>query len=204
MIFFSKKCHRILHSGANQGQERDRYAKRNLEVLWIEALPDTYAQLTENIKEYPSQRAAQALLTDIDDQTYNFNVASNGGASSSLFEFKEHTKLWPDISFVTTVSLQSKRLSTLLQALSIPANYFDAAILDVQGAELLVLKGAGDCLSHLRYVQCEAADFESYTGSCRVNDLVEFMQTHSFRLKRKIPFASKRGVGRYYELIFQR
>ncbi|MBL9184877.1 MAG: FkbM family methyltransferase [Verrucomicrobiaceae bacterium] len=201
---YLKQCRRLVHIGANNGQEREHYHKLKLEVLWIEALPDAHARLLKNLEGYPKQSAAQALLTDVDDQVYEFNVASNEGASSSIFDFKEHAKIWPDISFVNKVSLKSRRLATLFQERSIPLNHFDAAILDVQGAELLVLKGAGDYLSGFKYVQCEASDFEAYAGACNVSDLITYMAQHSFKLERKVPFASREGVGVYYDLVFRR
>jgi FkbM family methyltransferase len=201
---YLKQCRRLVHIGANNGQEREYYSNLELEVLWIEALPDAYARLLKNLEAYPKQSAAQALLADVDDRVFEFNVASNEGASSSIFDFKEHARIWPDISFVTKVSLKSKKLSTLLSERSVPLNHFDAAILDVQGAELLVLKGAGDYLSGFKFVQCEAADFEAYAGACNMNDLVTYMAQNAFKLESKVPLASRVGVGAYYNLVFCR
>ena len=41
-------------------------------------------------------------------------------------------------------------------------------MLDTQGAELLVLKGAAGLLHRFQFIKVEAADFESYANGCRV------------------------------------
>jgi FkbM family methyltransferase len=201
---FLRGCRAILHIGANEGQERLEYTALNLEVLWVEALPDAFSRLTTNLVGLPNQRGVQALLTDKVGMTYQFNVASNLGASSSIYTFKEHTALWPTISFNEQIELQSTTLSRLLEDLNIEKHRYDAAIIDVQGAELLVLQGGIDVLKHLKYVRCEASDFESYAGACNTEQVIGFMTDHQFKLIRKDPFAQKEGVGTYYELTFRR
>jgi hypothetical protein len=37
---FLRRTKGVVHVGANEGQERDIYARYNLNVLWIEPLPD--------------------------------------------------------------------------------------------------------------------------------------------------------------------
>ena len=137
-------------------------------------------------------------------ETFQFNAASNSGASSSIFQFHSHVALWPGISFVDKIELQSTTLAVLLSDLGLQPNHFDAAIIDVQGAELLVLRGSLNVLANLTWVRCEASDFESYAGACNVEQLVDFMSSQSFKLIRQEPFASKPGVGTYYELTFRK
>jgi len=69
---FLRDCHAILHIGANEGQEREEYAKLGLEVLWVEALPDAFSRLSANIKDLPNQHAVLALITD--EVRGNFSV----------------------------------------------------------------------------------------------------------------------------------
>ena len=33
----------VVHVGANTGQERDKYARHGLSVIWVEPIPDIYA-----------------------------------------------------------------------------------------------------------------------------------------------------------------
>lgn len=81
---------------------------------------------------------------------------------------------------------------------------FDALIMDVQGAELLVLRGAGDLLDMVRFIQLEAADFDAYHGGCSLEALSRFLAQRSFRLRRKDCFAWKKGIGAYYNVLYER
>jgi len=37
--FYLKKIKGVIHIGANEGQERDKYKKYSLSVVWVEPLP---------------------------------------------------------------------------------------------------------------------------------------------------------------------
>ena len=54
---FLKNVSGVIHVGANEGQEREDYAARNLRVLWIEPIPSVFARLTLNIAKYDRQEA---------------------------------------------------------------------------------------------------------------------------------------------------
>jgi hypothetical protein len=81
---------------------------------------------------------------------------------------------------------------------------YDVLVLDTQGAELLVLKGATSLLPHIRYVRAEAADFEAYAGCCTLAELDDFLREYGFRRIAKGRFAQKKGVGSYYEVLYCR
>lgn len=201
---FLRNCRSVIHIGANDGGERDVYARFKLTVLWVEALPDMYQTLTANLSRYPAQKAVNALVTDRDGETYQFHVSNNSGASSSIYDLQEHKQLWPDVAFTKTINLKSTTLPTLLREAGMSAVGFDALILDVQGAELLVIQGAGRVLESLRYIKAEAADFESYRGCCTVATLSQALKEKGFVIRRKNRFAFKEGVGNYYDILFER
>lgn len=199
-----RHCRRIIHIGANHGQERDTYARYGLEVLWIEALPEVHTQLAQHIAAYPRQSSVCALLTDVDGEDIKFNVTSNNAESSSIYPFKEDGSPWPDVVPVHSVHLRSTRLDSLLHQMGTEPNHYDGAVLDVQGAELRVLKGCGPYLNHWRWVQCEATDFQAYENSCQLSEIESFMDAQGFTLVKKICFSTLPGIGNSFELFFAR
>jgi FkbM family methyltransferase len=201
---FLKECSGIIHVGANEGQERDRYARHNLRVLWIEPIPEVFARLQSNIKDFPNQRAIEALVTDRDGGEYQFNIASNQGASSSILEFKEHKDIWPSITFERTIMVAGFTLPTLLRREGVDPSDYDALLIDTQGSELLVLQGAVPILHHFKYIKAEAPDFESYANCCQVADLDAFMAAHGFREHRRTEFARRKEGGAYYDIVYER
>jgi FkbM family methyltransferase len=201
---FLRKCKAIIHVGANDGSERDLYARYSLSVLWVEALPHVFQTLKENLRAYPKQSAINALLTDSEGKIYDFNVSNNSGLSSSIYDFAGHKELWPDVSFTRTIQLRSRTLPSILHDTGCSLADFDALILDVQGAELLVLAGAGEALTELRFIKAEGSDFEAYRGACTLNTLSTFLTELGFRQSRKECFATKKDVGSYYDVLYER
>jgi FkbM family methyltransferase len=161
---FLREAHGVIHVGANVGQEREIYARRNLDVLWVEPLPEVFGALRANIASYPRQRALEALVTDRDDQPYEFHVANNAGESSSIFDLKEHRDLWPKVAFTRSMTLRSVTLTTLLARENIDTTRYDALVMDTQGSELLVLKGAEPLLPRFAWIKAACSSRSSARG----------------------------------------
>ena len=200
---FLSNVQSIIHVGANEGQERDLYAEHGLSVLWVETLPTVYSILKANLAGYPRQTAVQALVTDRAGQRHTFHVSSNIAASSSIFDFALHRDIWPEVVFTHDVELTSDTLDDITKRRASQKGT-DALIMDVQGAELLVLRGAEKLVKQLRYIKTEAADFNSYEGGTNVDELRSYLTKRGFELIEQDAFAEHSAGGRYYELLFER
>jgi len=194
----------IIHVGANDGWERHAYAKHRLRVAWIEALPDAFSRLEQNISSIREQRAICAVLTDREDAVVRFNVASNSGKSSSMFDLGDHVKIHPHISYTATLELRSRTLDGLFADGTLARPDYDALVLDTQGSELLVLQGAQECLTRMKFVKTEAADFELYRGGCRLDALREFLGRHGFREALRDETGYETGLGSTFDVLFKR
>ncbi len=195
----------VIHVGANTGQERAIYAAHDLDVVWIEPIPEVFRQLQRNLRGFPRQVAYQYLVADADGRRHEFHVASNEGASSSILNLALHRDIWPAVRYERTLVLEGITLSTLVQRERIAVDQFDALILDTQGSELLVLQGATQLLPHFRFIKTEAADFESYEGCCQLRDIQAFLEAAGFTECQRDPFAAHpSGAGSYYDVVYQR
>ena len=201
---FLRRVRGVIHVGANSGPERHAYARLGLNVLWIEPIPEVFATLERNIRAYPRQRAVMALVTDVDGREYDFHVSSNDGLSSSIFDLARHRELWPEVDYAATMKIPGTTLPTLLAREGIDAAGYQALILDTQGSELLVLRGAEPVLRGFEYVKTEAADFESYAGCCLLDEMTAFMASHGFQSISRHRFAGRAGVGSYYDIVYRR
>lgn len=199
-----KQVRGVIHVGANIGQERKLYAKRALQVLWVEPIPEVYATLQRNIAGLPGQRALQALLTDRDGDSHTLHVASNKGGSSSILPMKLHAQVWPEVRYEREISVRSQTLPSLLRAHGIDAAGYDLLTLDTQGAELLVLRGALPLLPQFRFLQVEVADFEAYAGGCQLPELAAFVQAQGFVEHARYRFAHRPGIGSMYDIVYRR
>jgi len=201
---FLRKASGVIHVGANAGQERTIYAKHDLDVIWIEPIPDVFLQLERNLGGFSKQRAYQYLITDKDDEKYTFHVANNNGASSSILELNAHKELWPTVFYQASIVLQGLTLASFVKKEGLDINKYDGLIIDTQGTELLVLKGAESLLRAFEYIQTEVPDFESYSGCCQIQGIEGFLNKHGFRECHRDKFASKQGVGSYYNIVYKK
>lgn len=199
---FLRSVRGVVHVGANVGQERELYRRHDLDVLWIEPIPDVFAQLVANIDGLPRQRAIECLVTDRDGAAYEFNIANNGGESSSILPLAEHRDVWPKVDFTKTIKLQSRTLATLFASEAIDPQRYDALVMDTQGSELLVLQGAEPVLKHFRFIKTEVPDFEAYAGCARLTDIAGFLDARGYAELSRHCFATRAGGGRYYDVVY--
>src|ERR1700758_4806509 len=139
---FLRHVRGIIHVGANTGQEAELYQSFGLDVIWIEPIPEVFENLKRHISGFPKQTAFNYLVTDEDDIEYSLHIANNGGASSSILDLCGHSQMWPDVKYTHTITTKGTTLGSLLAREHIDVRRFDALILDTQGSELRILKGA--------------------------------------------------------------
>jgi len=179
------KASGILHIGGHRGTEAGVYNWFKKKVLWIEAIPEFFLELNDSVNRFYNQKAICALLGDKNKEKQDFFIANNDAATSSLFDFSKDVKkknLWSDRNFkmVKKLSLDMITLDYLLEDLNISAIDYNHWILDVQGAELLVLKGAKKSLINCNSIQVEVSRVEFYEGGVLWNDLLIFLKEYSF------------------------
>ena len=194
----------VVHVGANWGQERDYYAEKDLVVLWVEAIPSMYHRLSAHIQPTPKQTAIQGLVTDRSGDRTTFHVSSNDGASSSIYDLALHKEIWPEVHFTHDIELVSTTLDDLMADNNVEVSRFQALVMDTQGSELLVLRGANRFLGEISLIKTEAADFESYEGCAMVDDLISYLEPFGFGLTVKQMVAARAAGGSYYELFFKK
>src|SRR5262249_53010535 len=147
--------------------------------------PELMPGLLRNIAPFPSQRAFCTLLGDCRREV-DFHIASNCGASSSLFALGSSAvgreSLWPDIDLhiERTVRLPMETVDAFLAKHKIDLASFDTWVLDVQGAEVLVLVGATHSLRSCRVIRTEVSTVEVYEGGARYADLRAHFAAYGF------------------------
>lgn len=194
----------VIHVGANHGQERALYAALGLDVIWVEPIPSVFSELRRRLIRYPRQKAFKYLLTDVDGKDYNFNIANNDGQSSSIFNLSKHRDIYPDVNFVSSIKIKSSTLKSMISKENINISKYQVLVMDTQGSELLVLKGAGDLVSNFRYIKTEAPDFEAYDGCCMVEDLQDYLKKFGFVEIHRDTFSRHSDGGCYYDVTFER
>ena len=195
----------LIHIGANLGQERRYYWLIGVDVLWVEPIREVYEKMVDNIAPYSRQRAINALVGARDGEEVTFGIASNNGASSSMLPLKDHAVLFPDVEYSEQRPLTTVTLGTLIQEHGIRLDDYQALTLDTEGAELMILQGAGELLKHFRYIKCEVADFPARTGTPTTEDLDKLLSGLGFtQLSRRSFGMGPNDVGSFWDVVWKR
>jgi hypothetical protein len=97
---------------------------------------------------------------------------ANKGMSNSLLKPAKHLEQYPSIQFTETEEVEVWQLDEIVKHLGFSGNLL---VMDVQGYELEVLKGATDTLRHIDYLYCEINRDEVYEGCAKVWELDAFL-----------------------------
>jgi FkbM family methyltransferase len=156
----------LIHVGGNNAGEYTSYrARTHGPVLYIEAIPEIADQVRQRLDPERPHFIHQAVVSDVAGETVSFHVASNAGQSSSMLAPGRHTEIYPWITFDETLELVTERLDDIVAERSEGAEY-NVLVLDVQGAELKVLKGAPELLARVDAVFAEVSSEPLYEGGC--------------------------------------
>lgn len=173
-------CTNIMHLGANHAQGRQEYINNGVKnILWVEAIPELARHLSSSLSK-TSDIVLQAVLSNDTGQVINFNIASNEGMSSSVFEFNEHTVKYPNITMIEQRSLLTTTLDDAFTSNQIEYSKYTVMIMDLQGSELKALQGATKILPHIFAVIAEVSCIELYKGAALESDVDRYMIEHGF------------------------
>lgn len=181
--YYIDKPKKLLHIGANNGAEIGYYDQNGIEAWHVEAIPDVYQILVKRCGSKNSQHPIHACLSNTGGDQVTFNVSSNSGLSSSLLELGRHGKAYPSIYYEQSISLTTTTVDNLVADGRIPPD-IDFLVVDVQGAELLVLQGAKGLLSSgcLKGAVIETAVEPLYDKGAAYIDVSSELQLHGLYL----------------------
>lgn len=189
----------IFDVGSCEGEDAIRYARLfpKARVFAVEPVPANLAILEGNLKRHGQQVSVTVLALAFSDHDglASLHVSSGqpddrppatdwdyGNKSSSLLPPDRHLEVFPWIRFDQTIQVSTERLDHLCERLGI--RVVDFIHLDVQGAELAVLRGAGRLLDQVRAVWMEVEAIPLYRGQPLKQDVQAFMAQHGFEIAK--------------------
>ncbi len=172
-----RQCRGVLHIGAHLGTEGEFYNLCKKPTIFIEADPRIFQQLQRNLSNKHEQVAYNYLLGN-ENKKARFFRASNDSQSSSLLPFSSE-KSFGNVQMLSSIELDMVRIDQVFRPGHL--DKYDHWVIDVQGAELLVLEGAGDLLSKCKTLFIECSTREFYKGGVLWPELSKFLQTKGFK-----------------------
>jgi FkbM family methyltransferase len=172
----------VLHIGANVGEEAPIYRELGIDnQVWIEANPEIYHKLKMFISDNPHALALNYCIGDEDGKQVTFHVSNNGSQSSSILELGTHKIAHPEVHYVQDISMTTHRIDTILKAHDWSVLPMDFLNIDLQGAELMALKGMGDLLNRFKWAYLEVNKAELYKGCALIEDIDFYLGAYGFK-----------------------
>lgn len=179
---------KILFIGANDMREINQYQDKYKEGLFIEPIPEVFKELQRNLNAVNKSngnnfQALQALVTNKDLETYDFHLYSTDNLYASSSIFKMHKNQQDRLGYKETIKLQSKRMSSIISSFNLDIKNYDV-IIDVQGAELEVLKSFDNHINKIDWLKTEISTTDIYyEGGVLFNELNSFLNNHQLYTK---------------------
>lgn len=166
------------HIGAHDCEELQFYNQlglKNEDVVWIDAIPWKVGEAIN--RGIPN--VYHAVITDKDNEDLIFNI-SNNVQSSSILEFGTHALEHPSVVYVDKLNLSSITIDSFFEKNKIDPSKYDFWNFDIQGAELLALKGALQSLRYAKVLYLEVNERELYKNCALISDIDEFLSQYNF------------------------
>ncbi len=138
-------------------------------------------KLLERLWENPDAMAFKIACGSKEGTGTVYVTDGNEGHSSSLLFPKLHLRYHPELPVTAIVETRIVTLDSVFDRWKLNVNDYDLLVLDVQGYELEVLKGASEVLKNVKYVISEVNREELYTGCAMIEDIDEHLKTFGFK-----------------------
>jgi len=170
----------VIHIGAHLMEERNDYLTHGLvNTLWIEANPYIYSNISHINDNDTNEIVFNYAISDIDDLMITLNITNNG-QSSSILELDKHKIHHPHIYVNDRVDVTTKRMDSLIRNNNIDIKNYDFLNIDIQGAELLALRGFGDMLDAIKFIYIEVNTTYLYKDCALINDIDDYLSKFGF------------------------
>jgi len=174
----SIKVNGVFHLGAHECEEMSFYNQLGLsanDVVWVDAIESKVTEMTK--KGVPN--VFNGIVTDKDDIDVTFNV-SNNIQSSSVLEFGTHSTEHPWVVYTHKFTGKSTTVNTFFDKHNLE-NKYNFWNFDIQGAELMALKGAGKYIPFVDAMYLEVNQRELYKGCALIGEIDSFLDGYGFK-----------------------
>jgi FkbM family methyltransferase len=167
------------HIGAHKCEELEFYNKlglNNESVIWIEALPF----LCQEAADGGIPNVFNGVVSDKDDEIVEFNI-SNNLQSSSLLEFGTHLQEHPEIEFISKFLATTITVDSFFVRVKLDASKYNFWNFDIQGVELLALKGAKESIKFAKAIYLEVNESKLYINGALIDEIDSFLAELKFK-----------------------
>lgn len=188
---YNIKVNGALHIGAHECEELPFYNNIGINkenIIWIDG---NTIKVTECLQR-GIPNVYYSVITDKDDDEVEFNITNNG-QSSSVLPFGSHAHHHPHVHFVEKQRHKTITIDTFFEKNQLDMSKYDFWNFDIQGAELMALRGAKKAIAFPKAIYLEVNSEEVYKGCGLINEIDSYLANHKF--KRVLTHMTEWGWG---------
>jgi len=169
--------HTIIDVGAAVGEysKAAHFVYSNAKILAFEPIPDSFEKLKNLSNDIKNIQCFNIALSDKEGESL-FNLNDFSYSSSLLKMTNIHKEIYPITKNETTIKVKTNKLENILSNI----NKDILLKIDVQGAELKVLKGADKLLKDIKVIQLEVNFMNFYEGQASFEEILILLKKFKF------------------------
>lgn len=169
---YSIKANGCIHVGAHHAQEHGDYVNAGIKrFAYIEPCAAAFNVLKNKFAGHHHIQLFNLACGEVECEQVMYTGSQNEGQSNSLLKMHKHTQIHPGITLPNTELVTVK----CLDSLGLANKAYQLLVMDCQGFEGRVLKGAIETLKQVNYVYTEVNRDEVYQGCTLVDELDQLL-----------------------------
>lgn len=187
----------IIHVGAWEGLDVPEYKTLGIpKITLVEAMPDKASALRKRYGQDEQVQIIEAAASDTSNETISFYPLAYGSSSLLKPKIESLQQVFADFVELEPILVRTMKIDDLKisQASAV------MMIIDVQGAELQVLRGAKETLKSVILIKIEVSTTAYYEGQSFRDEITAFLKNCGF-IKVSERISKKMGQG---DAIFMR
>lgn len=168
----------IIHVGAHHGQEYEHYVQCGFQkMIFIEPQKSVFEILSMRLADKPGVELHNFACGSRIGHAEMYCETVNQGQSSSILKPQEHLRQHPEIRFTHREKVDIFPLD-FIHGLGC-----NVLMMDCQGFELEILKGANETLMRMDVVYTEVNRVSMYEECAHIGELDAFLSQYGFKRK---------------------
>lgn len=175
---YSLRVRGVLHIGGHIGEEAETYDALGIKrQFWVEPQPHVFDRLVAATRHNPAAQHAHVACGPVRG-VMSLNVIPRGDENHGMSSFLKPTAQVLEAEgayLLESIEVPVIPLDDLVLERDLKPDEYNLLVMDTQGFELEILKGAQSTLAHIDYVYTEVSRTPLYEGSCVESEIDEFL-----------------------------
>jgi len=170
----------VIQVGSHWAEEHDVLLEIGIKkFVYIEPCKDAFEVLKNKFDNNPDVILFNCACGEIETEMEMYVSPNNQGQSNSLLKPLLHLEQHPEVQFTETEMVKVIPLDKL----PFDRSDYDLLVMDTQGAEGLVLRGAVETLATIDSIYTECNNGQTYEGNMELDQMEKFLNAYGFELK---------------------